>query len=120
MSIATLPPQNHLNALRSFISRIRRTRSLPSAQATAHVEESVAALEKAIHDNEGGVPRSPSASSANGPPATICRRSAGDKRPRLHQRDATWSLGQSLRCEYLRARAFDGAVPEFSEWSLES
>jgi len=52
MTIATLPPQNHLNALRSFISRMRRTRSLPSAQEIAHAEESIAALEKAIRDNE--------------------------------------------------------------------
>ncbi len=54
-SIATLPPQNHLNALRSFISRMRRTRSLPSAQEIAHAEECIAALEKVIRENEGGV-----------------------------------------------------------------
>jgi hypothetical protein len=34
--IATLPPSNHVNALRSFIERIRRTRTIPTAQEFAH------------------------------------------------------------------------------------
>lgn len=53
MSIATLPPSNHLNALRAFLSRIRRTRYLPSAQEMAHAEESLSALDQAIHNREG-------------------------------------------------------------------
>jgi hypothetical protein len=47
MTIATLPPQNHINSLRAFISRIRRTRSVPSQQEFAHAEDSLAELEKA-------------------------------------------------------------------------
>ena len=52
-SIATLPPQNHLNALRSFISRMRRTRSMPLSQEIAHAEDSIAALEKALNQKAG-------------------------------------------------------------------
>jgi hypothetical protein len=48
MNIATLPPSNHINALRAFISLIRRTKSVPSAQELAHAEDSVRALETAI------------------------------------------------------------------------
>jgi Putative transposase len=48
MSMATLPPSNHLNALRAFVSRIRRMRSLPSAREMAHGEESMAELDGAL------------------------------------------------------------------------
>ena len=48
MTIAQLPPQNHINSLRSFISRIRRTRTIPSQQEFAHAEEALSALEAAL------------------------------------------------------------------------
>jgi hypothetical protein len=46
--IATLPPSDHVNALRSFIERIRRTRTIPTAQEFAHAMDSLRALEGAI------------------------------------------------------------------------
>jgi len=52
LSIATLPPSNHLNAIRTFLSRIRRTQSLPSAQEMAHAEESLALLGKALSEQQ--------------------------------------------------------------------
>jgi len=54
MSIASLPPSNHINALRAFISRIRRTRSMPSQQEFAHAEEVLTALEKTINQQQKG------------------------------------------------------------------
>ena len=48
MSIAQLPPQNHINALRSFLGRLRRNRSAPSLQEIAHAEDSVGALETSL------------------------------------------------------------------------
>jgi hypothetical protein len=50
--IATLPPQNHINALRLLFSRMRRTRSLPTGQEIAHAEESLRALEAAFPKQE--------------------------------------------------------------------
>jgi hypothetical protein len=49
MTIATLPPSNHLNAIRAFVSQMRRTWSLPTAQEIAHAEDSIAALDRAIN-----------------------------------------------------------------------
>jgi hypothetical protein len=46
--IVTLPPQNHIAALRSFLQRIRRTRTIPSQQEFAHAEESLVEIEKAV------------------------------------------------------------------------
>jgi hypothetical protein len=52
MTIATLPPSNHVNALRVFIQRIRRTRTLPTGQELAHAEESLDAIGKHIRSGE--------------------------------------------------------------------
>jgi hypothetical protein len=46
--IATLPPSNHITALRSFIRSIRRTRAIPSQQEFAHAEEQLRALEEVV------------------------------------------------------------------------
>jgi hypothetical protein len=48
MSIATLPPSNHVQALRAFINRVRRTRAMPTQQKFAQAEESLAEMEKAV------------------------------------------------------------------------
>ena len=48
MTIAQLPPQNHINSLRSFIGRIRRMRTVPSQQEFAHAEEALSALEAVL------------------------------------------------------------------------
>ena len=50
-TIATLLPQSHINALRSFIERLRRTRSIPMPQEFAHAAESLQELEKAVKVN---------------------------------------------------------------------
>jgi hypothetical protein len=47
MSIATVPSSNHISGLLIFISRIRRTRTIPSQQEFAHAQESLDELEKA-------------------------------------------------------------------------
>ena len=52
MSIATLPPSNHVNAIRAFIERIRRTKTLPNAQEIAHAQESLGELEKTINQQK--------------------------------------------------------------------
>ena len=49
MTIANLPPSNHIGSLRMFLSRMRRTRSIPSAQEIAHAEESLREIEKALN-----------------------------------------------------------------------
>jgi len=54
MTIATIPPSNHIYAIRSFISRIRLTRSIPSQQEFAHIEESLVEIEKAINQQRKG------------------------------------------------------------------
>jgi len=46
--IVQLPPQNHIDALRSFIGRNRRTRAIPSQQEFAHAEEALSALDAAL------------------------------------------------------------------------
>lgn len=48
MTVATLPPSNHLRAVRAFIERIRRTRTIPSQQEFAHAEDSLRELETAV------------------------------------------------------------------------
>ena len=48
MTIATLPPSTHVAALRSFIERIRRTRTIPGQQEFAHAIESLQALGDAL------------------------------------------------------------------------
>ena len=48
MTIASLPPSNHINALRSFLQRFRRMRTVPTNQEFAHAEEQLAALESAV------------------------------------------------------------------------
>ena len=53
MTIATLPPSNHIAAVRSFIERIRRTRTIPGAQEFAHAEDSLCEIEKAINQQKG-------------------------------------------------------------------
>jgi hypothetical protein len=55
MTIATLPLANHINALRGFIGRIRRTRMIPTAQEFAHAGDQLRALESAnsVPRNEG-------------------------------------------------------------------
>ena len=52
MTIATLPPSNHITALRTFLRRFRRTGSKPSAQEFAHAEESLDELAKSIKQSE--------------------------------------------------------------------
>jgi hypothetical protein len=48
MSIAELPPQNHINSLRSFIGRIRRTRIAPTRDELDHADDMVNALEAVL------------------------------------------------------------------------
>jgi len=50
MSIATLPPQNHVNALRSFLNRLRRTKTA-TAQEISHAEDALQALEDGLKKN---------------------------------------------------------------------
>jgi hypothetical protein len=52
MTIATLPPSNHLQAVRSFVERIRRTRTIPTAQEFAHAMDSLAEIEKYIRSGD--------------------------------------------------------------------
>jgi hypothetical protein len=54
VTIASLPPQNHVNSLRACIGRIRRTRTLPSQQEFAHAEEALSALERTVKPIEKG------------------------------------------------------------------
>jgi hypothetical protein len=54
MTIATLPPSSHLAALRSFIERVRRTRSIPSQQEFQQALDSLQALESTINQQQKG------------------------------------------------------------------
>jgi len=54
MTIATIPPSNHITALRAFIERIRRTRSIPSQQEFAHAMESLGEIETAVNHQQKG------------------------------------------------------------------
>ncbi len=46
--IATLPHSNHIQTLRMFHQRIKRTRSIPSQQEFSHAEEALRELETAL------------------------------------------------------------------------
>ena len=49
--IATLPPSNRLNALRTLVKRIRRTRAITSAQDFAHTPDSLRDLKRPQNDS---------------------------------------------------------------------
>lgn len=48
MTIATLPPSNLISVLRTFLTRLKRSRSAQTAQEIAHAEDVLNELEKVV------------------------------------------------------------------------